>query len=349
VIQTNSLTITPDILRIIAGIDEFKGAWQSLGRLAPERLCALRKVATIESIGSSTRLEGSNLFNREIEMLLSRLDPYAFLSRDEQEVAGYAFVCQEIFEKFETYSFSESTVKQFHAWLFKFSDKDVHNKGEYKKLPNYLEAFDGEGKSLGAIFETHAPFEVPLKMQEFVRWAQEALETKSLHPLLTIGLFIGVFLTIHPFQEGNSQLSRIFATLFLLKSGYAYVPYSSFESVIEANKDSYYAALKKTQQSLKTDHPDWNPWILFFLESLQQQKLILEQKVAREKVLSLHISELSSTLLKLVQDQGRLSIGQLEVLTAANRSTIKKHLQKLVHTNQLLRHGLGRATWYTVG
>src|SRR6202012_5521126 len=89
-IRTGTLQITPEILNLIAGIDEFKGAWQALGTLAPERLSALRRVATIESIGSSTRIEGSKLSDREVERLLSDLEIKSFATRDEQEVAGYA-------------------------------------------------------------------------------------------------------------------------------------------------------------------------------------------------------------------------------------------------------------------
>jgi len=70
-IKTNHLQISPDTLNIIAQIDEFKGAWRALGTLAPERLTALQQIATIESIGSSTRIEGSKLSDRQIEQLLS--------------------------------------------------------------------------------------------------------------------------------------------------------------------------------------------------------------------------------------------------------------------------------------
>jgi len=83
-----SLSITPDLLRLITEIDEFKGSWRAEHSQAPERLQALRRVATIESIGSSTRIEGSKLSNTDIEALLSRVNKESFLTRDEQEVAG---------------------------------------------------------------------------------------------------------------------------------------------------------------------------------------------------------------------------------------------------------------------
>ncbi|MBI2706770.1 MAG: Fic family protein [Proteobacteria bacterium] len=347
-INTEDIVITPEILQMIAELDEFKGAWQLLGRLTPDRLYALRKVATIESIGSSTRIEGSKLSDREVEGLLSRIETYSFQSRDEQEVAGYAFVCEEIFEKFEAIPLTENTIKQLHAWLLKYSDKDERHRGDYKKLPNHVEAFDADGKSLGIIFETVTPFETPLRMQELVSWTREAFEEKSLHPLLIAGIFVVVFLGIHPFQDGNGRLSRILTTLLLLKSGYAYVPYSSFESVIEANKEGYYLSLRRTQQTLKKGHPNWTPWLLFFLRSMKKQKNLLEKKVAREKILTFQMPELSATIIDLIQQHGRLSVRDLETITGGNRSTLKKHLQELVESKYLLRHGKGRATWYTV-
>ena len=85
-INIDSLSITSDFLGLIAEIDEFKGAWKALGTLAPGRLSALRRVATIESIGSSTRIEGSKLSDSEVERLLSNLAIQSFSSRDEQEM-----------------------------------------------------------------------------------------------------------------------------------------------------------------------------------------------------------------------------------------------------------------------
>ena len=88
--KTDTIQITPELLILLSEVDEFKGAWRALRTLAPERLNALRHVATIESIGSSTRIEGSQLTDRQVETLLASLEIQSFDSRDEQEVAGYA-------------------------------------------------------------------------------------------------------------------------------------------------------------------------------------------------------------------------------------------------------------------
>ncbi|MEM6276693.1 MAG: Fic family protein, partial [Pseudomonadota bacterium] len=105
--NTSTLIITDEILKLIAEIDEFKGAWKAIGRIAPERLSSLRHVATIESIGSSTRIEGAKLSDREVERLLSNLDINAFASRDEQEIGGYADVMETVFSSFEAIDLTE--------------------------------------------------------------------------------------------------------------------------------------------------------------------------------------------------------------------------------------------------
>ncbi len=244
--------------------------------------------------------------------------------------------------------FTENTIKQFHIWLLQFSYKDQRHMGEYKKFPNHVEAFDESGKSLGIVFETASPFETATQMQELIYWTSQQLEVKSLHPLLIIGIFIVTFLAIHPFQDGNGRLSRILTTFLLLKLGYIYVPYSSLESIIESNKESYYLALRRTQQSLKTSSYDFNPWLIFFLRSLQKQKFHLEQKVSHEKVLNLYLPPLSAKVLALLSKHGRLTIKDLENITKANCNTLKKHVSNLVKSNHITQHGKGKATWYVI-
>src|ERR1700679_2485844 len=131
-IQAPTLLITSEILRLIAELDEFKGAWRALGTLAPERLSALRRVATIESIGSSTRIEGSKLSDREVEKLLSKLEIKAFETRDEQEVAGYAELMDLVFSSWQDIPFNENHIKQLHQTLLRHSEKDARHRGQYK-------------------------------------------------------------------------------------------------------------------------------------------------------------------------------------------------------------------------
>lgn len=347
-INTDSIKITHEMIAIMSEIDEFKGAWRALGKIAPERLSQLRKVATIESVGSSTRIEGSKLSDREVEALLSRLETKSFTSRDEEEVAGYAAVMEIIFNAYETIPLSENYLKQLHSILLQYSSKDERHRGDYKKLSNSVEAFDTDGKSVGVVFETTTPFDTPREMEALYAFVNKAFEEKTLHPLVIVAVFIVVFLAIHPFQDGNGRISRILTTLLLLKSGYAYVPYSSMESVIEQNKESYYLALRRTQKSLKSEDADWSPWLLFFLQSLQKQKRRLEQKVEKEKIMRASLPELSLKIIDLAHEHGQISVADIVSATEANRNTIKKRLGELVVGGYLSRGGKGKGTWYSL-
>lgn len=343
----DSLEISLRTLSIIAEIDEFKGAWRLLGKLDPDRLESLKTVATIESIGSSTRIEGSKLSDIEIQKLLSGVEVDSLHTRDEQEVAGYAFACEKIFQHYSDMPISENMIKQLHVWLLHYSDKDVHHRGEYKKIPIRIEAFDQEGNSVGILFETTSPLETPIKMKDLITWVNGALAKKSVHPLITIGIFVVVFLAIHPFQDGNGRLSRLLTTLLMLKCDYGYIAYSSLESIIEKNKESYYQALQITQKSWQRNNPDWTPWLNFFLLCLQRQIKHLELKLEGANKLT-KIPPLQAAILECLKLHGSLSISEIQQLIQSNRNTLKKNLEVLVKRNAISIQGTGRSSRYVL-
>jgi Fic family protein len=334
------------MVQLIAEIDKFQGRWELLSTLSPERLLALRNVATIESIGSSTRIEGVKLSDREIESLLANLQHYEFKSRDEEEVAGYAEAMDLIFQSWKRIPLTENHIKQLHATLLKYSSKDERHRGDYKKLSNNVVAYEQDGREIGVIFETTSPFKTPLEMEELLTWTKDAFKCGLLHPLLVIAVFVVRFLAIHPFQNGNGRLSRVLTTLLLLRAGYAYVPYASLESVIEENKDIYYAALRKTQATLQDDYPSWEPWVEFFLRCLQKQKDNLAVKLEREKLLTQQLPTLATQILALLKDHERLSISEIAHLTGANANTLKVRLRELTGKQLITKQGSARATRY---
>jgi Fic family protein len=345
-IRIDTLQITPEILSLIAGIDEFKGAWQALGTLAPDRLSALRHVAMIESIGSSTRIEGSKMSDREVERLLSNLRIKSFATRDEQEVAGYAELMELVYSSWADIPVTENHIRQLHRDLLIYSDKDTRHRGNYKTSGNSVVAFDEHGVQVGVVFETATPFDTPRQMAELVAWINDQRAASRMHPLLLIGVAVVVFLAIHPFQDGNGRLSRILTTLLLLQAGYTYVPYSSLESVVEQNKEGYYLALRQTQGTIASESPDWQPWLMFFLRSLAEQVRRLKVKIQRERVVLAAFPELSLRIVEFAREHGRVTMGDAIRLTGASRNTLKQHFRALVEREHLNQHGRGRGVWY---
>jgi len=341
---------TNEILKQISEIDEFKGQWNFLKNLSPVKLSTLKKVATIESIASSTRIEGSKLTDEEVEKLLSNLITTSFKTRDEQEVAGYAEVMDLVFLSFEEINITENYIKQLHSMLLKYSEKDERHRGDYKKINNSVEAFDPNGKSLGIVFETTSPFDTPYRMEILLEWLRKTLNNKDFHPIITIGMFIVEFLAIHPFQDGNGRSSRILTTLLLLKEGYLFVPYASIESIVEDNKDIYYASLRRTQKTLKEDlEVDYNPWINFFLNILMKQKNNLQKKLQNIQFDNYNnLPDLSVKILEAIKQKKKAKMVDILTFTNINRSTVKLHIRNLLKDNYIKSFGVGKGCWYEI-
>lgn len=177
-------------------------------------------------------------------------------------------------------------------------------------------------------------------------WLRDQAGDAALHPLLVIAMFVVVFLEIHPFQDGNGRMSRVLTTLLLLRAGYAYVPYSSLESIVEQSKAAYYLALRRTQATLRSPEPDWNPWIAFFLQVMRQQKRNLERKIEREHIVLGALPELSVQILEFALETGRVTIADAVRITGHSRGTVRDHVKALSKAGHLVPHGAGRGTWY---
>jgi Fic family protein len=340
----DAIPIRPDMLRLISEIDEFKGQWRAWETLTPDRLRALRHVATIESIGSSTRIEGSRLTDHEVEALLARLETKSFATRDEQEVAGYAYVMEQVFAHAEHIPLTANMLRQLHRDLLQFSAKDERHRGDWKTLPNHVAAFDADGRELGIVFETSSPFETPAQMEALLEWHRRAESDTAFHPLLRIGIFAVIFLAVHPFQDGNGRLSRILTTLLLLRAGYAHVPYSSLESVIEHSKEAYYLALRRTQSTWRGGEPDWAAWLLFFLRSVRQQIARLQRRLDANRPT---LSPLAGRLAALFESRETLTNSEAAAVLSASRSTLKSKFAELIAAGLIDAHGKGRGVFYT--
>ncbi|MEX1258032.1 MAG: Fic family protein [Gemmatimonadota bacterium] len=321
-----------ETLRLLGEIDEFKGYWRKLKELRAERLGELRKVATIESSGSSTRIEGAELTDEQVAQVLSGLSVDAFSQRDASEVRGYGELLQAIFDSHETIPLEERFIQQLHSILLAHSERDAWHRGRYKKDQYHLEARHPDGR-VEVLFHTSSPFETPGRMAELIAATEAARELGEVHPLVVVARFIVEFLAIHPFQDGNGRLSRAVTTLLLLRAGYEYVPYASLERVVEDNKTAYYAALRSSQVAMRDAPTAYGAWLLFFLRSVraQQKNLLAKLDVERSMV---RLSEVQQRILDMVDDHGSVTSSVVAGTLDLPPRTVRYHLDVLI------RHGL---------
>lgn len=369
-----SLQSNPGILEqiyaILSEIDGVKNSWRITGKFLPQTIERLTRSVIVTSTGSSNRIEGNRLTDREVENLYKNLRVQKFKTRDEQEIAGYLECLELVFNNYPDIPITESSILKLHDNMLIHSEKDSRHKGQYKFGSNRVEAKDHTGHIVGVIFDATPPYLVKKEMQELIDWYNWAVSTKVKHPLILIANFIFEYLAIHPFQDGNGRTSRLLTNLMLLQQGYHFAQVVSYERIVEANKIEYYRALNKTQTTWKTEEEDITPWLVFFLEGIRDQSRQALGLIAGDTIDHL-LSEKQLALWTWASD--RVSDNVFNDRELSNKSshcglslspefarrdavaalgfperTVESIIKKLVDLRKLERIGQGKATRYRV-
>ena len=339
-------SVYQQISQQLSVIDSFKGSWKAIEGQQSRYLKELRKIATIESIGSSTRIEGAALSDEEVEKLLKKVKITRMQSRDEQEVVGYYEALETILKNYTDIELEERYIHQLHGILLKHSNKDQTHKGRYKNLSNQVVANYPDGTQR-VIFRTTEPHLTQAEMQSLITWTNERMAKKDLHPLMIAAAFVYEFLSIHPYQDGNGRLSRLLTSLLLLKQDYQFIQYISFENVIESKKEGYYRALIEGQKNRYKKSERIDSWVQFFLESLIILTQRLEAKYETYSKLKTVLNERQENVLEYIKEHNNAQVGELESqLKGYSRNTLKKDLAYLVKEGLILKTGEGRGVRY---
>jgi len=337
--------VSQHIWVLINQIDHLKGQWIGGAKLNPQALGRLKRSVLVTSSAASTRIEGAALSDEDVEKIMRGISVQKFKDRDKQEVQGYFELLSTIFDVWKQIPFTESMIKHSHKELLKYVDKDERHRGEYKKTENNVEMFDESGKSLGVVFKTTPAYLTPKQMQELVEWTAWALDESEYHPLLIIGNFLLTFLAIHPFQDGNGRLSRVLTNVFLLKAGYAYVPYVSHEKLIEDHKADYYVALRKSQSTLGTEQENIEPWLEFFVTvSLEQAQQAIEL-LSHENIEKI-LSPKQLAVWQYLETVEEATAGDIAKVASVARPTVSQAIDVLLRLKKIERIGQGRTTRY---
>ena len=311
------------VMQLIASIDEYRGKWNIVEKRENRYLKELRRMATIESIGSSTRIEGATMTDEEIKQFLKDVKITKIKTRDEQEVIGYYEVLELIFDNFSEIRLSENYIKQLHQLLLKYCDK--------------------------TIFDINEPAWTEGEMFELIEWTNLQWDEKTIHPLIVLAIFIYEFLNTHPFQDGNGRLSRLLTTFFLLKQGYEFIQYISLENHIEKHKKVYYDVLMTAQRKRMNGEEIIDKWLLFFLESLKTLTEKLDKKYDVFKQKGGYLNERQKMFKEFIVEQRAVKISDLSVaFPDISPNTLKKDLQYLKAEQIITTVGQGKGTVYVI-
>lgn len=339
---------TQKVIKKIGFIDSFKGKWTNIEGGESKYLKELKRIATIQSIGSSTRIEGVTLTNEEIETLLSNLKINELQSRDEQEVFGYYESLEVIMDNYETIDLTEGNIFNLHNLLLKFSGKDQSHRGKYKQLSNQVVA-TYQGGDQRVIFKTTEPFLVKKEMEDLLSWTNKQLDKEEIHPLIVIGSFVYEFLSIHPFQDGNGRLSRLLTNLLMLRKGYEFIQYVSLENQIEKRKKEYYRVLMDGQQNRYSEKEVIDKWMVYFLECIEEIIQKLEVKYQQYKDKGPYLNERQKQVIAYMKKNEPVKLNDIsKEFEIESRNTLKKDLQYFQKEGLIEMIGKGRGTIYVM-
>lgn len=329
------------MLRHISQIDRFDASWSTIEKREGQSLKQLKSIATIMSVGASTRIEGSKKNDIEVEKLLSNIDVNQIEDRDGQEIVGYFNVLDLIAESSSEIDITDSSIKNLHNQLLRFSKKDEWHRGNYKQHVNAVEANFPDG-SRQIIFKTSNPgYETEDAMSQLINWF--IIETE-VHPLIKSAAFAYDFLSIHPFQDGNGRLSRLLTTLLLLRFGYNWIQYVSFEHEIESRKKDYYRSLRSCQ----AQRPNENitEWIHFFLNALINVQVKLSQKLEVNNIQT-SLSPKSKSVFTFIGNNPGCKSGEVVAKLNITKPTLKRIITDLLAKNLIEKFGNGAGTNYS--
>ncbi|PCJ84398.1 MAG: MarR family transcriptional regulator [Flavobacteriales bacterium] len=340
-VHTFKLGINWKLLSLISSIDRFDATWSTIERKEGLTLKQLKSIATVRSVGASTRIEGSKMSNKEVEVLLDNINITKIEDRDSQEVVGYFETLDLIAESYRDIEISENSIKNLHNILMKHNEKDKWHTGNYKQHSNAVEATHPDGTKQIIFQTTKVGFPTEDAMRNLIKWYKNDNET---HPLVKCALFAYDFVSIHPFQDGNGRLSRLISSLLLLKNGYRWIQYVSFEHEIESRKTDYYSVLRNCQANRPNENVD--EWIHFFLDSLKNIQKQLSKKI-ESKGTETKLTPKEKSIVSFIGNYAGCRSGEIAKKLGIPSPTVKRILPKLLEMNLIEKHGIGPGTNYT--
>ncbi|MGB4984996.1 MAG: Fic family protein, partial [Erysipelotrichaceae bacterium] len=227
-----------DILRYIAKINECKGRQELYFRQNLVELDRLVKIARIQSCDSSNKIEGIVTTSSRMKQLVN--DTTMPKTRDEKEIIGYRDVLNLIHDDHDVICIQSNHILQLHKLLLKHTGFSYG--GKYKNVQNYINEVKADN-SVVTRFTPVTPFETPMAIGAICESYQRTVALELVDPLILIATFVGDFLCIHPFNDGNGRMCRLLMLLLLYQNGYLVGKYISIEKEIENTKDLYYDAL----------------------------------------------------------------------------------------------------------
>ncbi|HVV00786.1 MAG TPA: Fic family protein, partial [Verrucomicrobiae bacterium] len=285
------------------------GRLDSISALLPDPHLFLYSYVRREAVLSS-QIEGTQ--SSLSDLLLFELEEVPGVPFDDVvEVSNYISALEHGMSRLrEGFPLSNRLLREMHAVLMARGRGSQKQPGEFRRSQNWI----GGTRPGNAHFVPPPPEEVEDSMAALERFLHD--QSIGLPILLKAALAHVQFETIHPFLDGNGRLGRLLIALLLHHSGLLAQPLLYLSLYLKEHRASYYELLDRVR-----DEGDWEAWVDFFLEGVEQ--------TAQSAVLTARrLVDLFEEDTNRIRQSGRAASNSLRVLAALRQRPVLtlKHL-----------------------
>lgn len=331
--------LTPEIVALVAQIHEYKGEQALFIEAKTDALTELLKIAKIQSTEASNQIEGIYTSNDRLKQLVD--DKTMPKTRSEKEIAGYRDVLSTIHQNYDYMPVKSTIFLQLHRDLYRYS---VNEGGHYKLADNVIAQEDDKGHKTVRFQPVHA-WETAEAINAICEAYNTAINDRQYDPLLLMPMLILDFLCIHPFDDGNGQMSRLLTLLLLYRAEYIVGMYVSIEKLIETTKESYYQALSESSEHWHEGKNDDVPFVKYMLGIIVAAYRDFSSRVELISLKGLSKPERVRAVLK--NSTGKMTKTEIrQKCPDISKVTIGRALTDLVKKGEIIKIGGGRYTAY---
>ena len=316
-------------------------------RILPEAEASIRLRASVESIHSSTSIEGNPLNANEVRAVITS---DKILSKEEYaeiEVQNYKNVLDYIDKR--RHGSSEITLEDILEIHRIITDRllDKTRNGKIRKNPVHIENQDHE-----ILYTAIDAEKVEGALNELLSWVNES--QFSIHPAIIAAIIHFRIVAIHPFSDGNGRTARALTSLFLALNQYDCNGALVLDSYYASDRKAYYAILQLLcgKNYAFSSKSDLTPWLEYFTDGFLTSLHVLDAEI---RMINLAITDKDAAslsredqdIISYVSKFGSISISSAEeILPEVSRRSIQRRLKQLVDEGYLELVGETREAKY---
>ena len=235
--------------------------YDSLLQSVTNRELLLSPLTTQEAVLSS-KIEGTQATLDEVFRFEAGMEFTGEKYEDIQEVLNYRNALVMGSKALEHRPISLGLIKELHAVLMNSVRGASKTPGLFRLDQNWIGTVGSPIEA--AKFVPPSPLQLPDHLEQFANFVNQT----DIDPLIQTAIIHAQFELLHPFNDGNGRVGRLLIPLYLFRRGVLGSPSFYLSEYLEGNREAYYNSLAGISQT-----QDWQGWIEFFLNAVEQQSL----------------------------------------------------------------------------